>query len=200
MKTPIPGDPRELQCALNHPQRRIAVSIHDPITKRPVIGADPHRPFKTFALVYQWTKRFLNPSQFLSVLGIGVFVRGEFLRVSIIPRIDPNHLDPFHSLHCRSGLEMNIRNHWHIGTTLANTRNNLLEIGGITFGLGRNPNDLTPYFHQRHRLINASFSVQRVASEHGLTHHWVIAAHHHAAIFRITNHHGPGRTPVIAIR
>ena len=200
MKTPIPGDPRELQRALNHPQRRIAVSIHDAVTQRAVIGTYSHRAVEAFTLVNQRAKLFLNPKQFLGVLLFGVFVRSKFLGVGVIPRIDSDHLHPFHRLQCRVGFEMDIRHHRHIGTTLSNARNNLLEIGGVPFGLGCDSNDLATNLYQGHRLLDARFGVQRAAGKHGLAHHRIIAPHHHTTLFGITDHHRPGRTPLIAIR
>ena len=49
-------------------------------------------------------------------------------------------------------------------------------------------------------VLDARFSVQRAAGKHGLAHHRIIAPHHHTTLFGITDHHRPGRTPLIAIR
>ena len=114
MKIQIARNPSKLQRALNHAQRRIAKAIHNAIAQRTVIGANPQRPTARFTFLHERRELFLDAREFRRVLFVRVFADDKFFGVSVVARINPNHLAPLHRLQRGVRLEMNIGNHWHI--------------------------------------------------------------------------------------
>jgi hypothetical protein len=57
----VASDPRELERALDHAQRCIAVAIQDAIRKRPVICANPHGDSARLAQLDKRRKPFTDP-------------------------------------------------------------------------------------------------------------------------------------------
>ena len=196
----IARDAGELQSALHHAQRRVAVAVHDAVAERAVVGADTQRAIARFALVDEWRELGLNTLQLACVLFVGVFADVEFFGVGIVAGVDAHHLAPLHRLECGVRLKMNVGHDRHVRAARADAGDDRLEIGGVAFGLRGDADNLATHINQRHGLLNACIRVERAASEHGLLHDGLAPAHDHSAVFWITYDHWPRFPPLIAIR
>ena len=75
----VARDPRELERALYHSERCVAVSVQDPIAERAVIRPDAHRDSTRLAKIDQRRETLANSAQLRGVLLVGVFTDDKFL-------------------------------------------------------------------------------------------------------------------------
>jgi len=105
----VPGDPGELEGALDHAERRVAVAVHDPVAEGAVVCSDAHRDAELFA---QMSRAARTPSRIRSsssaYCGVGVFADGELLFVSVVAGIDADFFDPLRGFERGVGFEMNV--------------------------------------------------------------------------------------------
>src|SRR5262245_13863143 len=78
----------EFERTFDHPERSVAVTVHDAIGERTVIRPDPHCDSSLPAQPNEWSKAFPDPFQLRCILFIGVFDDLEFFRIRVIPGID----------------------------------------------------------------------------------------------------------------
>ena len=82
----IARDAGELERALDHAERRVAVAIHDAIAERAVVRADAHGDPALLAQPNEWRKSLPDSLQLGRILFVGVFDDLELLRVGVIAR------------------------------------------------------------------------------------------------------------------
>ena len=102
-------DAQELQSALDHAQRGVAVAAHDPVGQGAVVGANAHGAAQTLALLDEGGEFFPNADQFLGVGLVGVLQVFKPLLVGVIAWVHP-HLFHVVGRDFRSvGGEVNVR-------------------------------------------------------------------------------------------
>ena len=69
----------------------------------------------------------------------------------------------------------------------------VLEVGRVLHRRRGDAHDLAADRHQVERLLDARRGVHRVAGDHGLHHHGMVAADDDAAAGRVADHHFAGR-------
>ena len=189
MEVAIARDAGELQSALHHAQRRVAVAVHDAVAERAVVGADTQRAVARFALVDEWRELGLNTLQLACVLFVGVFADVEFFGVGIVAGVDAHHLAPLHRLECGVRLKMNVGHDRHVRPARADAGDDRLEVGGVAPGLRGDANNLAAGIDQCHRLLDAGVGVERAAGDHRLAYDWPVATHDDAAVFGVADDH-----------
>ena len=172
----VARDPRELERALHHAERRVAVAIHDAVRKRPVICANAHGDSARLAQLDKRRKPLADPIQLRRVLFVGVFADLEFFRVGVVARIDAHFLHPFCRFHRCVGLEMDVGDDRHIAAALAQTFDDVLEIARILHRRRGDADDLAAGVRQLHRLLDRRLGVHRVAGDHRLDANRIVSA------------------------
>ena len=109
------GDAEELEGALDHAERRVAVAVHDAIAERAVIGADAHRAAELFAADHERGKRIVEAGEFGVVVGVGVFADGEFFLVGVVAGIDADFFDVLDGFHRGAREEMDVGDDRDVG-------------------------------------------------------------------------------------
>ena len=175
MVVEIAGDAGEFESAFHHAQRRIAITIHDAITERSVIGPDANGDASGLAKRDEWGEPFANPFEFCRVLGIRILNDFELFRVRVIAGIDPDFFDPSGGFKGRLRLEMDVGNDRNRTTDRPQTSDNLLEISGVFNCGGSDADDLATDRDEFQRLGDGSRGVHRIASNHRLHADGVIA-------------------------
>ena len=160
-----------------------------------MICPDPHRDSSLFAKIDKWRKTFPYSPQLRSILLICVFADDELLRIGIIPRIDPNLIDPFRRFHGGFGLEMNVCDDRHITAALTQTFYNVLEIARVFNGRRGDPDNFTTGGGKLHRLLDRHLRVHCVARDHRLDPDRICATDADVA-----DHHLAGDTTMIIKR
>ena len=164
----VARDPRELERALDHSQRRVAVPIQDAVRKRAVICPDAHGNPAFLAKIDKWRKALANPIQLRGVLLIGVFADDEFLGVGVVARVNPHLLDPFRSFDRRFRFEMDVGDNRHIAAALAQTLRDILKVARVFHCGCGDSNDLTACIRELDRLLDRRLGVHRVTRDHRL--------------------------------
>ncbi len=62
-----------------------------------------------------------------------VYSDGEFLRVGVVDRINPDDFHPLHRFHSRFGLEKNVRHDRHDAATGAEFTDDMLEVRCVLY-------------------------------------------------------------------
>ena len=161
-------DPGEFERALHHPERRVAVAVHDPVGKRTVIRADAHGAPVLLAKLDQRREPLADPLQLRRVLLVRVFENLELLRVGVIAGIDPDLLHPFRGFHGRLRLEMDVGHDRHLAAALAQPGDDVLQIRRVFHRRRGDPHDLAAGFSQLECLRDRRLGVHRVARDHRL--------------------------------
>ena len=162
----LPPDPRKLQRALHHPQRRVAVAVHDAVRQRSMIRPDPHGPPQFLAAIHQRHKLRADPLQLLLVIRIAVLPHLELLLVHEVPRIHPHLLHPLRRLHRRIRLEVNVRHQRHLAARPPHPIADVLQVLRILHRLRRDPHDFAPRLRQQQHLLHTGLRVPRVRGDH----------------------------------
>ena len=121
----LSGNPGKLERAFNHAERRIAEPVHDPVTKRTVVGPDPHADAALLRFKNERRELLVDTLQLGGVFLIGVFDDGKLLLVRVVAGIHPNFFDPLHRLHGGVGLEVDIRDHRNVCVVPSNAGENI---------------------------------------------------------------------------
>src|ERR1700744_3665024 len=77
----------KLHRRFHHTLRGIAITTHDPVAQRSMIGSYTHGSAILFKNLHQWRKLLVDTFQFTLVFGIRIIYLVEFLFISIITRI-----------------------------------------------------------------------------------------------------------------
>ena len=200
MEVAIARDAGELQSALHHAQRRVAVAVHYAVAERTVVGADTQCSVARFALLDERRELGLDASQLVGVLLVGVFADIEFFGVGVVAGVDAHHLAPFHRLECGVRFEVNVGDHRHIRAARADAGDDRLEIGGVAFGLRGDADNLATGLDQGHRLLDARIGVERAAGDHRLANDRLAAADDDASVFGVADDHRARVPARMAIR
>ena len=118
----VARDAGKLERALHHPERGVAVAVHDPVAERAVVGSDAHRNAAFAAQPDERSEPLANPLQLRRILLIGVFDDFELLGVGVVARIDPDLLDPLRGFERGLRFEMDVRDDRHIAAARAQSR------------------------------------------------------------------------------
>src|SRR6185437_10230995 len=100
--------------AFDHTHRGIAITAHDPVAQRAMIGTDAHRGTVLFTDADQRREPLSDPVYLLVILRVGIFDVFEFLFVDIIAGVDAHFLHDARSDLRGVGREMNVRHQWRI--------------------------------------------------------------------------------------
>ena len=119
-------DAGELERALDHAERRITVTVHDPIAQRTMIGADAHRAIEFLAKLDQRREAFLDAREFRRVLVVRVLFDEEFLGIGVVARIHADLLNPLGRFYRGFGFEMNVRYNRNVAFPPAQLRDDVL--------------------------------------------------------------------------
>ncbi len=195
MVSHVTGDPRKLEGTLNHPERGVAIAIHDPVAQRTMIGTNAHGDSALLTQLDQRRKLLADAFDFCRILGIGIFTNFKFFGVSIVAGIDTHLIYPFGSLEGRFRLEMDIGNNRHITTGCSHPGHDMLEVSRIFDCRRSDPHYLAADFRQTQRFGNALLRVHRVTSQHRLHPDRIIATDPN-----LTNHHSTRSTARVSIR
>src|SRR4029450_6462571 len=84
---------QELERALDHAGRRVAVAVQDAVRERAVIGPDPERAPELAAAAYERPEALGHALELLAVLGVAVLAHLEALLVGVVARGDADLLD-----------------------------------------------------------------------------------------------------------
>ncbi len=186
MELEIPRNSGELQSALDHSKRRIAVPIHDPVTQRTVIRPDPQTDAAFLRQPNQRGETFTDPVQFGAILFVVVLFYGEFLGIGVVPRVNPNFLDPESRFHRCFRFEMDIRDDRNIATSLKQSSFDILKILRVLHRRCGDSNNFATDVRQFHRLADAGLGVHRVTSDHRLHPDRMMSSDPHFADFDFT--------------
>ena len=188
----ITGNAGEFKRTFHHAERRVAVTIHDAIRERSVVGADAHHPTTILAKLHQRRKFLANAFEFLLVLRIGVLADFELLLVGVISRIHADFLHPLGGFERGIGLEMNISHQRHFAAGGADFAGDVLEVGGVDPCLGGDPHDLAAGLGECEHLSDAGGRVAGVGGDHRLH-----ADRIQATEADISDHHLAGQTALV---
>ena len=192
MVVELPGDPRELQRAFDHAERRVAVVVHDPVGQRAVVGADPHRAAERLAELHQRDEFLADLGDFLGVFVVGVFADGELLLVDVVAGVDADLLDPAGGLERGVGLEMDVGDQRDLAAGGADLAGDVFQVGGVDFRLCGDADDLAAGLRELEHLGNAGGGVAGVGGDHRLH-----ADRVPAADADVSDHHFTGLPPVV---
>ena len=87
------ADVEELERALDHAARRVAVAVQDAVGERAVVGADAQRAAELVAAPHERAEALGGALHLLGVLGVAVLAHLELLLVGVVARVDPDLLD-----------------------------------------------------------------------------------------------------------
>ena len=177
---------QKFQRAFDHAHRRVAVSAHDAVGQRPMVGPNPHGPTKVLALLDQWREFFPNAHKFLCVALVGVFKVFESLLVRVISRIDANFFDVIGCDFCSVGGEMDVRNKRRIVPCRPQFVGDEPQALCVSLAGSRDANQLAPRLNHSDALRHGARHVHRVGRRHGLNPDGVVSpqtqsAHLHLA-------------------
>ena len=79
MVVEITRDPRELERALHHPERCVAVAIHNAVRERAMVRPYSHGDTALLAKIDKRREPLADPIQLRCVLLVGVFANDKFL-------------------------------------------------------------------------------------------------------------------------
>ena len=165
------GDAGELEGALDHAERRVAMAVHDAVAQGAVIGADAHGAAQADAVLHQRNELLLHVGHFSGVLIIGVFFDGEFLFVGIVAGVHADFFDPLHGFHGGVRLEVDVGDKRDIAAGGTDAIADVLEVFGDDAGLGGDADDLAAGFGEAQCFFDAGLGVARITGEHALNHH-----------------------------
>ncbi len=135
---------------------------------------------------HQRREPFADALQFGRVLLVGVFLDGEFLGVREVARVDAHFLHPLGRFHGGVGLEMDVGHDGHLAAAFAQARFDELQVARVLDRRRGDADDLAADRGQVERLLDARGSVHRVAGDHRLDAHRVVAADADAAHAHLT--------------
>jgi hypothetical protein len=163
------GDAEELEGALDHTERRVAVAVHDAVAQRAVIGADAEGAAEGFGAEDERSERVVEALEFDVVVGIRVLADGEFLFVGVVARIDADFFHVLDGLHRGGGEEMDVGDERNVakaggGKLLAD---GFEALRGGDVGRG-DADDFTAHFCESDGLFDGGGDVLRVARGHRL--------------------------------
>ncbi len=164
----LAGDAGELEGALDHAERRVAVTVHDAVGEGAVVGADAHGDAALLAKGDQRGKPLADAGKLGEVLLVGILDDLEFFRVGVVAGIDADFLDPARGFQGGLGLEMDVGDDGDLAALGAEAPDDVPQIGGILDRGGGDADDLAAYFHKGERLADAGLGVHGVAGQHGL--------------------------------
>ena len=176
MEVVLATDAGELQRALHHAKRRVAVTVHDAVAERAVVRADAHGAFQLDGFQHQRRELFLDAPQLFSVLRVGVFFDREFLRVRIVAGIHADDFHPLHRFHRCFRFEMDVRDDRNIAAALAKFGDDVLQVRRVLHRRCCDADELATDGDEFKRLFHAGRRVHRVAGDHGLRHDRMIPA------------------------
>ena len=168
MVSVVTRNPRELQRAFHHAERRVAIAVHDAIRERSVIGADAHHPTVLLAKLYQRRKFRADTLEFLLVLRVGVLADFKLFLVGVIPRVHADFFHPLGRLERGIRLEMDVGHQRHFATSGAHFAGDVLEVGGVNSRLGGDPHNLAAGLGECEHLGDAGGRVAGVGGDHRL--------------------------------
>ena len=188
MEIVLAGDAGELQRALDHAERRVAVAVHDAVAQRAVVRADAQGAAEALGLQHERGELLLDALQLLGVRVVGVFLDGELLGVGVVAGVHADLLDPLHGLHRGLGLEVDVGHDRHLAALGAELADDVLQIGRILHRGGGDAHDLAADGHEIQRLPHRGGGVHGVAGDHGLLHDRLCATDDDTAVRGITHH------------
>ncbi len=183
----VAGDAGEFEGAFDHSEGGIPVAVHDAVGEGPVVGADAEGAALLFTGEDEGGKGGLDASQFLFVLGVGVFTDGEPFLVGVVPGVDPDFLHPLDGFHGRFGFEVDIGDDGDADVLGAEGFDDEPEVRGVLDGRGGDPDDLAAHANQVEGLANAFGGVHGVARDHGLHDDGVLSAELDPAAVRVAD-------------
>ena len=154
VKVVFAADAGKFQRALDHAERCVAVTVHDAVAQRTVVGADPQATLESLGLDDKGGEFFLDPSQFGGVLFVVVFLDGKFLGIGIVAGIHADDFHPLHGFHGGFGLEMDVRDNRHLATLPAQLGNDVLQIRRVLHGGCGDANELAAHGDEFQRLLH----------------------------------------------
>ena len=181
MEVVLAADAGELQRALDHAQRGVAVAVHDAVGERAVVGADAQGALQLLQLQHERGELLLDAAQFGGVGVVGVFLDGKLLGVGVVAGIDAHHLDPVRGFHRGVRLEVNVGHDGHEAAARTQLGDDVLQVCRVLHRGRGDADDLATDGDEFERLLDGLGGVHRVAGEHGLTDDRVVAAHDDAA-------------------
>ena len=164
----VARDAGEFERAFHHPERRVAVAVHDAVGERTVVSADAHRDAALFRELDQRRETFANALELGGVLRVGVFEDLEFFRVGVVAGIDPHFLDPLRRFHRGLGFEMDVGDDRRLAAAFAQSAHDVLQIGRVFHRRRGDAHDLATDVSEFDRLRDGRFGIHRVASDHRL--------------------------------
>ena len=179
MKSVVAGDAGELQGALDHAERRVAVAVHDAVAERAVVGADADRDATFFTEEDQRREGFADALQLGGVLLVGVLLDGELLGVREVARIDADFFHPARGFHGGVGFEVDVGHEGHVATGFEQAALDVLQVGSVLDRRGGDADNLGTDVCQVERLLDAGRSIHGVAGDHGLHPDRIAAADAH---------------------
>ena len=196
----LAGDPGELERALDHAARRVAVAVHDPVAQRAVIRPDAQRAAELLAEQHERCELLVDPRQLLGILVVRVFLDLKFLLVRVIAGVDPDLLDPLGRFHRRVRLEVDVRDNRDVAAARVQPFDDVLQVGGVLHRRCGDAHDLAADLDQLERLLDGQLGVHRVAGEHGLLHGGMVTADDHAALGGVAHDNFAGNPAMKGIR
>src|SRR5579862_85475 len=168
MKIHLARDTGELERALDHAERRVAVAVHDPVAQGAVIGPDADADAALFAKLDQRREPAPYALQFGGVLVVGIFAHQEFLGIGVVAGIDADFLDPQGGFHRRLGLEMDGRDDGDVAPFGQEGFLDELQVLRVLHGGRGDADDLATHGGEVERLLDARGGVHGVACQHRL--------------------------------
>ena len=168
MKILIARDPQKLHRTLDHADGGIAVSAHDSITQRAMIGTDAHSRPVFFANADQRGEAFADAIDLLGVFGIGVFELFKFFLVDVITRIHAHFLDDAGCDLGGIGRKMNVGYKRCVVPALAEFILDVLEIFCLFFGWSSNTYEFGTRLNAANGLLHRCEGIHRIGGGHGL--------------------------------
>ena len=164
----VAGDAGELERALDHAERGIAVTVHDAVAERAVVRADAHGAAVLLHEKDERREALADALQFGGVLRVGVFDDLEFLRVGVVAGVDADFLDPLRGLQRGLGFEMDVGHDRHAAAARAQPGDDVLEVRRVLHRRRGDADDFTPDRREIERLLDARRGVHGVAGDHRL--------------------------------
>ena len=173
----LAGDAGELERALDHAERGVAVAVHDPVRERTVVGADAHGAAAVLAEADERDELVADAFELRRVLAVRIFADLEFFLIDEIARVDADFFHPFGGFESGVRFEMDVCDERHVAAGGADFAGDVFEVGGVEFRLGGDADDFAPRVRQGEHLGDAGVGVAGVRGDHRLQADGVSAAH-----------------------